>query len=467
MTDGERLPFDGDFQRLLFRLLVEDDAFAAAMAPYLRPTYFDAAPLRWGWERAQKHLEHYGVTPSLKVLVHEARQLDPQTGPAHAAALESLSLVPVRDEQWLRDATLDFVRRSIFTRAVQDSIKLYNAGRVVESYDRMQERMDELYRVTSVNVDRSWFYESLGRREAKRSMRKPSEEAVATGMPWLDAVFNGVGPVRGEFGLWIADAKVGKTTMLVNHGRVATTVSFKRTLHIVLEAGREMIENRYDSSITGELYSMVKWGKMDAEAYARASELYKHLRGLLVVRGMVDGYDYTIEDIDAELRDLRRSNGWVADCVIVDYGDLLSGRGGRRMYRSKFESEEQASRDLKSLANRGYVVWSAAQVQRPKEDQDKPGLIKARQIAGVYDKVRVADFIGSLNQTTAEKDAGIMRVYAEVYRDNPADKWRSVRYDPARMMIRAEEGLVSPSVGEAQPDAAFGWSPTQGRIPGG
>jgi len=56
-------------------------------------------------------------------------------------------------------------------------------------------------------------------------------------------------------------------------------------------------------------------------------------------------------------------------------------------------------------------------------------------IAECFDKVRVADFIGSINQTSEERQANQMRLFAELYRDNEAGKVFLVKSDFSRMTI--------------------------------
>ena len=79
--------------------------------------------------------------------------------------------------------------------------------------------------------------------------------------------------------------------------------------------------------------------------------------------------------------------------------------------------------------------------------------------------MKVADFVGSINQTRAEKGQRIMRLYAELYRDNAADVAGTVRADMAKMQIRHEDGLVSvdaPTVGSTP---TLGFKPRQQTAP--
>jgi hypothetical protein len=130
---------------------------------------------------------------------------------------------------------------------------------------------------------------------------------------------------------------------------------------------------------------------------------------------------------------------------------LLNGR--HKPYRDHLANGTDAFRDIKSLANRGYAVWTASQAQRPKEGaHQKTDLLMTRQIAGVYEKVRICDFLGTLNQNMEERRHGVMRLYAEMYRDNAADQDLTVKSDLAVMRIEQVAGLVNPVTSDTQTD---------------
>jgi hypothetical protein len=440
----------------LFRLLCDDDGLANALGKHLHPWYFENEALAWAYSYCQRHVEQYGGMPSLGVVLQKARTMDPRVGPVYAMVIEEVMKAPLRDEQWLRDSALDFVKRNLFARTFAETRELYNSGKVDAAYDLMMERMEALHATTWEQADRGWVADNFTSRNIQRAREDPSESAIPTGFNWLDHILHG-GLSLGELGLWIAYSKIGKTTMLVQHGKCAVRNAFIPTAHFVFEGSRKQVEARYDASFSGELYVRVKTGDITSELYDRAVREYQMHKGRLVVTGFTDSWDYTVRDIDAELKALRRGYGFVPKLVIVDYGDLLTGRDKR--YRSEYEKQKAAYRDLKSLANRGYAVWTASQAQRPEKGKDEEAhFVKSRQVADAYDKVRVADFIGSLNQTLDEKTAGVMRLYAEMYRDNAAGQWLAVQADLERMIIKQVEGIVSPSTEEAV-NPSMNWSP--------
>lgn len=462
--ESQHFPFDVSFEMSLLRLLCEDDGFAHALKRYLQPSYFSNEVLAWGYSCAQRHVEQYGAMPSIEVILQKTRTMDPRVAPVYTATIERVMISPLRDERWIKDAVLDFVKRNIFARTFAETRELYNSGKITQAYDLMMVRMEELHATTWEEADDGWLPEEYGMREMRRGFEDPSENAIPTGFNWLDHILGG-GLSLGELGIWIAYAKIGKTTMLIQHGRAAVRNAWIPTAHFVFEGSRKQVEDRYDASFSGELYSKVKHGDTTADLYQKTFREYQLLKGKLVVSGFTERWDYTVQDVHEKLKELRRTRGFVPKLVLVDYGDLLTGRA--KKYRSEYERQKAAFRDLKSLANRGYALWTASQAQRPEKGMDeKAHFVKSRQIADAYDKVRVADFLGSLNQTLEEKEEHMMRLYAELYRDAAADKWLTVEADMSRMVIRQKEGLVSPSMDGGAVEPSLGWqAPTQIHAP--
>jgi len=430
-----RFPFDADYQRELLRMVCEDQIFSNAVSKWLKPEFFGEGTLAWAYSLIERHREQYNVTPSTGVLVNEAAKLDPQVRQLYAASMDRVSQMPFRDEQWLKDSVVDFVQRNIFAEAYKQSKDLYNSGRVGEAYDVMQREMEEVRSVTWKLVDRGWLGKEFAQRNAERANYDPGMEAIPTGFPWLDNDILDGGLSLGELGIFVAYAKIGKSMVLVNFTARAVRGAFKRVLVCVLEGKRQQWEARLDACFSGQLYQEVKEG-LTGQAYQELMAQYRYFENNVVVRGFTDEWDYTIEHIWQELRELRTHFGWVPDLIVIDYGDLLNGRG---KFNSTYEEQKATFRDQKSLANRGYAVWTASQATRPKENADRPHLIRARNIADCYEKVRVADFIGTINATPEEQDAGLIRIFAELYRDNSANKLYEHRCDLTRSTIYGQE----------------------------
>lgn len=426
-------PFGVDFQKSLLLLITKDSNFASLVLKYLKAEYFENEVLAWSYEYIVKYKDKYNAVPNLLVLLEESKNLPLGTRELYQITLEGVRESNLSSEEWIKDQTLDFIKRNIFVDSMRTATTQYNEGSITESYDTMREAMDNVSQTVWEETDREWFFENVNQRMADRLSNDPMYEAIATGIPELDKVLGG-GLSIGEVGLWIAFSKRGKTTILTNHGTQAVRRGLKNTLHVVLEGSRQLVANRYDTIFAQEDYSLVKTGQLTNEAYQRIIKEYQMLKRRLVIRGFTERWDYTIEDIWHELKELKRIHDWVPSLIVLDYGDLLNGRG---KYGSEEAKQRAAYQDIKSLAGKGFGIWTAAQAQRPKIDVETDATpLSYKNVADCYAKIQKVDFIGSINQTAEERNIKQARLFAELYRDNEANLIIPVHADFSKMTFK-------------------------------
>lgn len=435
VNDATVLPFGPHYQMQLLRLFLSDTGLAYRLYQHIKPEYFELDVLRWAYACALRHQETYQVFPTLNLLLDLANRLEPSIQPVYTATLERVREADIRDEQWLKDQTLEFVRRNIFVRMHMEQKEIFNSGDMTAAYDRTMEMMESIHQVRLDDIDRGWLFEEFDQRQEKRMrIEEVGGNKIPTGLDVLDHLLSG-GASPGELLIWLGYAKGGKSTLLVHIGKACIRSVQKPFLHCVLEGSRDLIENRYDTTFAEEYMRDVRRGKMGRAAVESLALEYRLNRRLAVVRGFTENWDNTILDIDGEIKDLKMTEGFDPSMIIIDYGDLLNGR--KNYYRSKTDNQVDAYRDQKSLANRGYVVWTASQARRPEKDViNKPHLIASSEIADAYEKVRVCDFIASINQTPDERKAKVARLYYELARDNAMDQTQLVHADFDRMTIK-------------------------------
>lgn len=427
----ERTPFGIEFQSAFLKLLLADQFFARALLPYVKPHFFQNEVMSWAWASALKYHEVYTHLPSWTYLLDSARKLEAGVQQLYLTVLQQVQHFPVTDEAYLRDTAIEYVKRTIFRQAYMDSRDLFASGNFDGAYDLMQDRLDQIRTATVEVVDRGWLAEEFALRQATRTQTSRLN-LISTGIAQLDKILEG-GAYPGFMGVWIAYPKRGKTTVLVNHAIVAMRAHFAKVLHIVLEGSRPMVEARYDAALSHDLYVNVKRGEMDAKAYGNVVKEMQYLRGKCVVRGFTESWDANVLHIDQELKDLKKQCGWVPDLIVVDYADLLRAR---KPQATETMEQTQAYKDLKAVANRGFRVWTAAQAKRPHGDDwddDSDHILTSKDIADAYAKVRICDFVGSLNSSKAMRDAGIVRVFPEMFRDGPCGAAFDIGFDFARM----------------------------------
>ena len=465
--EEETFPFGVEFQKSLLRLLTEDANFAHAAIPYLKGSFFENEVLGWAYSYIVRYQTQYNAVPPLRVVQEETKNLDVTIRELYQITLQTVFEADLSIADWLKDRTLDFIKRNIFVAAFRASKEAYNHGRTEEAYSITMNAADKIQNTAWEQPDREWFFEDFGQRISDRLSGGVGGDTIATGIHELDRVLGG-GLSIGELGIWIGYPKTGKSTMLVNHGVQAVRRGNHNTLHVVLEGSRAMVANRYDTVFAQEAYSEVKNGNLSDEAYRRMQYDYKMYKKRMVIRGFTEKWSYTAADIFEEMKELKRLEDWEPELVIVDYGDLLRGRGSN--YSTETQNQTEAFKDLKSLANRGHAVWTVSQPQRPDKDlENNPEILKSRRISESYVKVRVADFLGSINQTNEEKSVNQMRLYAELYRDNAADLIIPVHADFSRMTINVVRGasarVLPTPVGNAVPLGYVDRKVTQAKAP--
>lgn len=457
----QQIPYGAEWQRLFVHELVDDDRFGDLMAAHVEARYLDNEIAQWVVATCAVHRQRYGVQPSWAALEEYARRLEPGTRQLYVLGLEQIRQAPTRDAMWVRATAVDWVKRNVFARGFLGARDLFNANKVDAAYDSLMREMDRFNDVVldSDAVEESWLFEDLPRRQAERASNLRNT-ATPTGIPQLDQLLGG-GLDLGMLGIWMAYSKVGKTTMLINLGRVAVRACMRNVAHFYFEGTQKQITNRYDASFSAELYNAVKRGDFGGERYYALWQEYQHYQRKLYVRGFRGRWDYSVLDIWEALERLRRREGWEPDVLIVDYADLLRGRGS---HANEWDSNAAAYRDLKTLAEkrRGYALWTAAQAKKPQSDtyDTVPHVLKSNDLGGRYEKVKVADFLASMNATLEERSIqGLMRVWVEAVRDNPAGREFTVPVDHDRMLFGLGAGLdrqpygAMPQMGGAPPSA--------------
>ena len=465
-------PFDSEFQRKIVKLSLMDDGFCSQALKHLEPAMFESDALQWAWQVIQRERRDQR-SPTLMVLKDRLRDVQQVLQPRYSALVQMLESDLMREDGYIRHRLAEFVQRNMFVAAFGDARRLYNIGKVEEAIKLMMTESRKAQQVTFERPDRSWFFSELQDRQRirRRQREREWEYTFPTGILITDQVLDG-GLSRGELGTWIADSKGGKSLFL-NHLAIYTARGLmQKTLFCVFEGSRLQTENRLDTLASKLLYSNVKRGEIDPEIFEQLQEEYRELEGLLVVRGFTDRWNYTVGDIRAELDDLKSQHGWVPVMIIADYGDLL--RSQEKGSKSEEQHQRDAFSDAKALTTQddGYGMWTASQARRPWDQAGKKGkdeakhhlvwgrpVLRARDVADSYNKIRRSDFIGSINQDPDERKKGEARLYHEMYRDNAAHRICRIKQDLNSMVFadltdplnRPGAQIGDPDVPEVEP----------------
>jgi replicative DNA helicase len=454
-----RFQFNSEFQRKLIKLALIDDGFCTTSMRYVAEQMFESDSLRWCWRQMVRERQEKR-TPTMLVLRDLVNRVEQVLQPRYRAMLDAIEADVLREDHYIRHALAEFVKRNLFVEAYNNSRHVYNVGKADEAIELMRQATEKIHTISFAAPARHWFYDDLDERNRRRQdiADREWEHTFPTGIVGVDQVLDG-GLSRGELGVWIADSKGGKSVFLVHLAGFTCRSLQRRVLFILLEGSYLQTASRFDAWHASSMYSEVKRGEFDAQTWAMMRHEYHTLRQLLVIREFVDSWSYHAGDIRAELDDLKAQFGWVPDKIVCDYGDLL-----RSQSRAQSEEEHQrnAFGDLKAMTaqDAGYSIWTASQSRRPvkpykprkgadkedakaepeREDDEtfikfgKP-VLRGADIADSYNKIRRADFIGSINQDAEEKEKGMARLWCDRYRDNAAQRLVVIKQNLDKMLF--------------------------------
>lgn len=432
--EEEVFSFDVNFQKKILRLMIDDPNFLAKSKKYIKETYFETEILRWCYKIFIKYYDTYNKVVTLDVFKQEIMDL-----PEEHNKLEYFSVVKdiitckIEEKEYIITKLEEWIKRNLIKPRIESSVILYNQGKIDKCIDETRMAVDEFNKVSFASPHRVSFFEEIDLRITKRNKRDQDHNyRFTTGNTLLDS-FIGGGLSRGELGVVVADAKVGKSIFLLNAG-AANVASFAETkvLHINLEGKESQVEDRYDSRLLNVLYKDVITNNFP-ENYRN---YYKNHSNRLIISNLIGGFEYSCLDVEKEIIEVI-ANGFIPDVLIVDYGDLLRPRNNSSDMNS-YKAQEEVYRDLKTLANKyNCAVWTASQVGRADKDKnpttDNKFFYTRKNLADSYTKVRVADLLFTLNMTDEEKRNNRMRGYLDAYRDAECGQIISYSTDYSRM----------------------------------
>lgn len=261
--------------------------------------------------------------------------------------------------------------------------------------------------------------------QALSFMNKEVSDQIPTGILELDRI--GVCPTRKKYMLIVAETSVGKSWAAVHLGRVASQYGFP-VLHVSLEMSEDEVSQRYVQALysIGQRDAEVSTTRFRKDSLGRVIELdpsvmkrptlrdegmYKKLlkkmkpmarKPRTYIRNFPSG-TLTISRFKSYLDQLEAVQGFSPAIILFDYPDLCEHDP-----KNKRNELEKITVDLRGIAGeRNIAMVGFSQVNEKKEGN----VIKTGRTSEGRGKEHAADIVLSLNQTEAEYELGLMRLY--------------------------------------------------------
>ena len=389
--------FGYTFQIKIITCLLKSKEFLQQIQDILDVSYFENESNQFLVSTIKEYFEKYKTQPTAEVMKVKISEISDDVLKKSVVSniKDTYKYLESEDLEFVMEQTLDFCKNKVLKNAIIDSVELLKSGK----YDAIKNKIDK---AMTAGAERNVGHDYVDSVEDRYN--QATRYISPTGWDVIDNLMDG-GLGKGELGVVVAPAGIGKSFLLVNLGAQAIKKG-KNVLHYTLELNEAYVGLRYDSVITGIANQELKYN-IDT-----VKETVKDIKGNLVIKY----YPTKTAAISTIFSHVERYKmlGKQPDMVIVDYADLLRGSGGTKEYRLELGNIYE---ELRGLAGQLEVpVWTASQANRSALQEN---VIQADKIAESYSKIMTADFVMSLSRKIEDKVGGTGRIHVIKNRFGP------------------------------------------------
>lgn len=411
MSTDAPYPFAEAFEVALARQIVADPNLLRRVATYLKPARINHPAVRLIVDCALRIYERLGVVPSSVMVLQEVRgrvekgehKLDAVTD--CAAVFERAEEQPPADSKFVQEKIAGEERRSAVWGALDQSFKLWKAGRL----DDIQEAVTKANAIGRVDTGTGIDLEvGLDARTAHRLSGK-TPPRWGTGIVDLDDVLAG-GLGAGELGCVLGAPKFGKSNALSYFALHAMGLG-GTVVYVTLEMSEQMIADRMDAAIARIPVNDVAQGRRADEVAGAVKSWLERVGGACLIKYMPPRRTSS-RDIRAYLGELRAEKGIVPSLLVVDSGDHLSSAS--RDFEKRYEEFGLVYTELRDIAvDHAVPVWTASWANREALTQKT---VTMAQTAGSFQKVAACDVQVAICRTEEERQDKLVRFFVAACR---------------------------------------------------
>jgi hypothetical protein len=387
MSESTLTQFGPVFQSKIISSLFFNQKFLQTICDILKSGYFDSDANKWLVGTIIGYFLKYKTSPTLEVMKVRIDEMDNEI--LQVSVIENLKESwrnrEATDLLFVQEQTTEFCRNQVIKQAIMDSVDLLEVGQ----YDQIKKIVDEAMKAGS---DRDLGHEYIEGIEER--LTKSARDTIRTGWDPVDEVMDG-GLGKGELGVVVAPAGIGKTWCLQNIGAAAVKEGLD-VVHYTLELNQNYVGLRYDTVFSGITTASIKYYQDEIK------KKISQLKGTLLIK-YFPTKSATVQTLSSHLKQIELS-GLDIDLVIVDYADILRGIGSEKRHVL-----ENIYEDLRGLAGEVEVpIWTASQANRSSLEEE---IIDASKVAEAYSKVMIADFVISISRKVEDKIANTGRFH--------------------------------------------------------
>ena len=418
-----------NFVNELFKLSLRKKAILELCITHLKYHYL---PDQWYKEIFKQQWEYYMATEKLITIGLLSTEIE--TKPKALKVLNEIKIADTLDEEACITQLEEFIKRKFFTEFYDEIGEKYEKGNREEAYDQVMEFTEQMQNFQL--KDTSTYTKIIGgfndRYETRVSKEQVSKKKVPTGIPEMDELMFG-GVDRQDIALVMAESGVGKSYFLRWIGLSAARRGF-RVVHIQVEGSKQECVDSYDAGIAGNSISNIEYGNLSSKELQEVKKAIANIeqgQGEIFVKAFEQFDNGSMRDVHTYCQEITDKFGQI-DLLVLDYIDETDAGDGKRYSTSNDGERKRRESTAKKFKNTciefDCAGWTATQSNtRPPEEKNDPEFVLTRyHVSEFKGLIKPFSYFITLNQTSDEKEQGVMRIYR--------DKWRKYSNSTSRVI---------------------------------
>ena len=302
--------FGYSFQCKLIASLFKDRAFLQQIIDILDPSYFESEANISIVQNIKDYFLEYKSPPTMEVMSVKIKEIDNDMLRTQVVEhlKDSYKQLDAPDLEFVKEQTIKFCKNQVLKSAIMESVNLLARG----EFEQIKMTIDAAMKA---GIERTMGHEYTV--DIDERYLESVRNTVATGWDVVDEIADG-GLGKGELGVMVAPAGIGKSWALVNVGAAAVKAGLN-VIHYTLELNEAYVGLRYDAVMSGIQAQELKYHIDEVK------EIVGKLKGKLIVK-YYPTKGGTVNTLASHIEKCRMQ-GFDPDLIIVDYADLLRGHG--------------------------------------------------------------------------------------------------------------------------------------------
>jgi replicative DNA helicase len=400
------------------------------MSQFIKPDMFGRLEARYVMAELLNMIEKYNVVPTRPVLREHIESKLSVDDPFE----QVLQLVDrksdYREVPIIKDLLLSWARKKAFGQIyTTEAMDAYKEG----NYDHIEKLVNEANKITDVGNTKFSFLDSID------ILFEPDTIAHrTTGFSRLDKVLNNGGPSPKEVICWLAPTNVGKSILLCNNAMSSLrgpgpVGNGQDVLLVTFELDVAKTAMRCLASTVGiPLDKLASHQDLVKRTINSIKQTYK--KKFYIYELPPD--ECSVNHIYAIIANLKRTEGWKPDVVVLDYMDLMISRH-KEYNKDEYTRQKHVATEIRGLAkNEEVLVFTATQTNRGGMDGDRP--IDLNKSAESFGKQFALDYVISLNQSMDERsqNPAQLRFFVAKNRNGPKHVTITCEIDYSTMVVK-------------------------------